>query len=84
MCMLHSFSNHTATNGKDTAKRSNILKFNIVSDSDSFIQACKFEPRSRLCVLNTTHYVIKFVSDLRQVGGFLQVLPIPPVINLTL
>jgi len=37
MCILHSFSNHTATNGKDTAKRSNILKFNIVSDSDSFI-----------------------------------------------
>ena len=24
------------------------------------------------------HYVIKFVSDLRQVGGFLQVLRFPP------
>jgi hypothetical protein len=27
------------------------------------------------------HYVIKFVSDLRQVGGFLRVLRIPPSIN---
>jgi hypothetical protein len=29
------------------------------------------------------HYVIKFVSDLRQVGGFLQVLWFPPQIKLT-
>ena len=29
------------------------------------------------------HYVIKFVSDLRQVGGFLRVLRIPPLIKLT-
>ena len=29
------------------------------------------------------HYVIKFVSDLRQVGGFLQVLLFPPPIELT-
>jgi len=29
------------------------------------------------------HYVIKFVSDLRQVGGFLQVLLSPPPANLT-
>ena len=29
------------------------------------------------------NYVIKFVSDLRQVGGFLQVLQIPPPIKLT-
>ena len=29
------------------------------------------------------HYVIKFVSDLRQVGGFLQVLWFPPSIKLT-
>ena len=28
------------------------------------------------------HYVIKFVSDLRQVGGFLQVLGLPPSIKL--
>jgi hypothetical protein len=29
------------------------------------------------------HYVIKFVSDLRQVGGFLRVLRFPPTIKLT-
>ena len=29
------------------------------------------------------HYVIKFVSDLRQVGGFLRVLLFPPPIKLT-
>ena len=29
------------------------------------------------------HYVIKFVSDLWQVGGFLQVLLFPPPIKLT-
>ena len=29
------------------------------------------------------HYVIKFVSDLRQVGGFLRILRFPPPIKLT-
>jgi hypothetical protein len=29
------------------------------------------------------HYMIKFVSDLRQVGGFLRVLRFPPPIQLT-
>ena len=29
-------------------------------------------------VYSIQHYVIKFVSDLRQVGGFLQVLQFPP------
>ena len=28
-------------------------------------------------------YVIKFVSDLRQAGGFLRILRFPPLINLT-
>ena len=30
------------------------------------------------------HYVIKFISDLRQVGGFLRVLRFPPPIKLTI
>ena len=34
-------------------------------------------------VYSIQHYVIKFVSDLRQVGGFLQVLRFPPSINPT-
>ena len=33
-------------------------------------------------VYSIQHYVIKFVSDLRQVGGFLQVLRFPPIIQL--
>ena len=32
-------------------------------------------------VYSIQHYVIKFVSDLRQVGGFLQVLRFPPPIK---
>ena len=41
---------------------------------------CEFESRSRRGV---HHYVIKFVSDLRQVGGFLRVLQFSPQIKLT-
>ena len=41
---------------------------------------CEFESRSGRGV---QHYVIKFVRDLRQVGGFLRVLRFPPPIKLT-
>jgi hypothetical protein len=41
---------------------------------------CEFEFRSGQGV---QHYVIKFVSDLRQVGGFLRVLWFPPPMKLT-
>ena len=34
-------------------------------------------------VYSIKHYVIKFVSDLREVGGFLGLLPFPPPIKLT-
>jgi hypothetical protein len=34
-------------------------------------------------VQSTQYYVIKFVSDLRQVGGFLWVFRFPPPIKLT-
>ena len=40
----------------------------------------EFESRSGRGV---QHYVIKFVNDLPQVGGFLRVLPFPPPIKLT-
>ena len=39
---------------------------------------CEFESRSWRSV---QHYVIKFVSDFRQVGGFLLVLRFPPPIK---
>jgi hypothetical protein len=41
-------------------------------------RCCEFESRSGRGV---QHYVIKFVSDLRQVGGFLWVLRFPPPIH---
>jgi len=41
---------------------------------------CGFDSRSGWGV---QHYVIKFVSDLQQVGGFLRVLRFPPPIKLT-
>jgi len=34
-------------------------------------------------IYSIQHYVIKFVSDLRRVGGFLRVLRFPPPIKLT-
>jgi len=41
---------------------------------------CEFKSRSGRVV---QHNVIKFVSDLRQVDGFLRVLRFPPPIKLT-
>ena len=43
---------------------------------------CEFESRSGE-VYSIQQYVIKFVSDLRQAGGFLRVLRFPPPIKLT-
>ena len=43
-------------------------------------RCCEFESRSGRGV---QHYVIKFVSDLLQVSGFLWVLRFPPSIKLT-
>jgi hypothetical protein len=43
-------------------------------------RCCEFEFRSGR---GLQHYVIKFVSDLRQVGGFLRVFRFPPPIKLT-
>ena len=43
---------------------------------------CKFVPRLGE-VYSIQHYVINFISDFRQVGGFLWVLRFPPPIELT-
>ena len=43
-------------------------------------KSCEFEYRSWLDVRMIQHYVIKFDSDLRQVGGFLRVCWFPPPI----
>jgi hypothetical protein len=39
--------------------------------------------RVQILLRRDEHYVIKFVSDLRQVGGFLRVLRFPSPIKLT-
>ena len=44
--------------------------------------SCEFESHSGE-VYSIQHYVIKFVSDLRTVGGFLRVHLLPPPIKLT-
>ena len=50
--------------------------------SDYHHYRCEFESRS--CeVYSLQHYVIKFVKDLRQVGGFLRVLRFPTPIKVT-
>ena len=52
------------------------------SQEPSWSWRCEFEPRSEE-VYSIQHYVIKFVIDLRQVGGFLLVLWFPTPIKLT-
>ena len=44
--------------------------------------SCQFKFHSRE-VYSIQHYVIKFVSHVRQVGGFLRVLWFPPLIKLS-
>ena len=62
----------------------NLKKKEIVIDKYTYTieinHWCEFESRSRQGV---QHYVIKFVSDLWQVGGFLRVLRFPPPIKMT-
>ena len=61
----------------DITKPDNGIRINININIDK----CKFEPRSGE-VYSIQHYVIKFVLDLWQVGGFLRVLLFPPPIKL--
>ena len=44
---------------------------------------CRITAFMARCTRYVQHYVMKFVSDLRQVGGFLRVLRFPPPIKLT-
>ena len=46
-------------------------------------ERCEFESRSWRGVPSIQHHVIKFVSDLRQVGGFPRVLRFLPATNKT-
>jgi hypothetical protein len=46
----------------------------LVEETGLHFKACSWR--------GVQHYVIKFVSDLRQVGGFLHVIQFPPPIKL--
>jgi len=61
------------------ANFNNILRDYMVV---GFTTNCEFESSSNK-VYSIQHYVIKFVSDLWQVSGFLRVLRLPPPIKLT-
>ena len=61
----------------------NLVIFNLDKSillNNSQVKFCKFHSSFHLNKdsFYVQHYVIKFVSDLRQVGGFLQVLRFPP------
>jgi hypothetical protein len=81
---------HLAMNGIRTHKRINrdhrgrdrmVVGFTITNAISAYhYWCCEFESRSGRGV---QHYVIKFVSDLRQVSGVLQVLWFSPPIKLT-
>jgi hypothetical protein len=58
-----------------------VVEFTTIYANSAYHLWCyEFESRSGRGV---QHYVIKFVSDLRQIGGFLRVLLFPPPIKLT-
>ena len=59
-----------------------MLTFWDSTSTDYTDDGCReFESRSGK-VYSIQHYVIKFVNDLRQVGGFLWVLRFPPPLKL--
>ena len=60
-----------------------VVGFTTTCASSAYLQqGCEFEHRSGE-VYSIQHYVIKFVSDLRLVGGFLQLLRFPSPTKLT-
>jgi hypothetical protein len=52
-----------------------VVGFTTTYATSAYHHWCEFKSRSGWGV---QHYVIKFVNDLRQVGGFLRVLRFPP------
>jgi len=57
-----------------------VVGFTSTYTISAYHQCCEFESRSGRGV---QHYVIKFVSDLQQVGGFLRVFRFPPPVKMT-
>jgi hypothetical protein len=57
-----------------------VVGFTTTYAISAYHHCCEFESRLGRGV---QHYMIKFVSDLQQVGGFLRVLQFPPPVKLT-
>ena len=57
-----------------------VVRFTTTYVISAYQHCCEFEYRSGRGVQN---YVIKYVSDLRQVGNYLRALRFPPPIKLT-
>ena len=57
-----------------------VVGFTTTYAISAYHHCCEFESRSGRGV---QHYMIKFVSDLRQVCGFLRILQFPPPVKLT-
>ena len=64
-----------------------MLTFSILlyrhHERTTYISNPKFKWKCLTCLIKTPVYCDQVVSDLLQVGGFLQVLQIPPPIKLT-
>jgi hypothetical protein len=77
--MIPSYQSHWYT----SISIGDVMVLIVVGFTTTFAISCEFEPLSGE-VYPIQHYVIKFVSDLRHVGGFLQVLiQFPPSIKQT-
>ena len=76
VCLFFFLSLFRGRRGRDRM----VVGFTTTHAISAYHHWCQFESRLRWGV---HHYVIKFVSDLRQVGGFLRVLRFPPPVKLT-
>jgi hypothetical protein len=79
--LLHIWILTTIYRGRSGRHRLVIWFITIWAISAYHHQRCEIEPRTGE-VYSVQHYVIKFVSDLRQVSGFLWLLRFPPPIKL--
>ena len=56
--------------------------YHILFSMSMYIVLPKYKPHVHGEVYSIQHYVMKYVSDMRHVGGFLLVLQFPPPIKL--
>jgi hypothetical protein len=82
LLIYYNYISHTRIGGRRGHDRMIVGFITTYAISAYHHSHCEFEPCSGE-VYSIQHYLIKFVSDLQQVSGFLQVLRFPPPIELT-